>query len=335
MRLNFCMKLVILLFVLWTAAQTGSAALPGPRGGEEEKKIPVIFPTAIFPFQERGAVVAGYGEKVSDLLFAHLAADPHLLLVDRAEMKKQLEELELSLSGMMHPAQALKVGCLTGAKILITGSVLEEDKTLHLIAKIIGTETSRVLGASVAGEISTELNLLVKKLAKEIGTKIEEGGHALVAREEKREDRITVLKRMLPDAPRPKLFIQIKERHVGQATVDPAAETELVFFSREAGFEVIDPKQGSVKDADVILTGEGFSEFALRRGNLIAVKARVEVKALDRKTNAVLAVDRQTTVVVDLTEQIAGKTALQKAAASLAMRLLLELMIQEKAKKGL
>lgn len=38
-----------------------------------------------------------------------------------------------------------------------------------------------------------------------------------------------------------------------------------------------------------------------------------------------LAVGRQTTVAVDLTEQIAGKTALQEAAAELAPRILPQL----------
>ena len=47
-----------------------------------------------------------------------------------------------------------------------------------------------------------------------------------------------------------------------------------------------------------------------------------EVKAIDRATDKVIAVDRQTTVVVDLTEQIAGKKALQSAAARIAERML-------------
>ena len=62
------------------------------------------------------------------------------------------------------------------------------------------------------------------------------------------------------------------------------------------------------------VTGEAFSEFAGRHGDLVSVKARVEVKAVDRKTGKVLAVDRQTAVAVDLAEQVAGKTALQEAA---------------------
>jgi hypothetical protein len=72
----------------------------------------------------------------------------------------------------------------------------------------------------------------------------------------------------------------------------------------------------------VILKGEGLSETATRIGGMVSVKARVELKAIDRQTGKVLAVDRQTVVVVDLSEQIAGKAALEEAAAMVAERLL-------------
>jgi hypothetical protein len=85
-----------------------------------------------------------------------------------------------------------------------------------------------------------------------------------------------------------------------------------------AGFEVWE----SEKKADIRIVGEGVSEFAGRRGNLVSVKARVEVKAVDIKTDKVLATDRAVDVEVDLTDQIAGKKAIQMAVAKIAERLL-------------
>jgi hypothetical protein len=129
------------------------------------------------------------------------------------------------------------------------------------------------------------------------------------------------------------VYINVEERHVGQATIDPAAETELALYCTELGFKVIDPDEGDKDDADVLLIGEGFSEFAARHGNLISVKSRLEVKAVERKTGRVLAIDRQVTVAVDLTEQIAGKTALQDAAANIADRLLPKIGGSDKGSK--
>lgn len=99
-----------------------------------------------------------------------------------------------------------------------------------------------------------------------------------------------------------------------------------VLNALEAGFAVIDPDSGNKKDADIIIKGEGFSEFAMRRGNIVSVKARVEIKAVDTKTEEVIAIDRQTAIEVDLTEQIAGKKALQEAAAQIAERMLPKLV---------
>ena len=297
--------------VVWTAA----AAM----AGEE------VYPAAVLPFQERGAGVKDYGQKVSDLLFAKLAVRPELMLVERAELQKILDEHELNLSGAVTPGQATQVGQLTGAKLLISGSVIEADSSLYLVAKIIGTETSRVLGESVEGKTSDELGALVTQLATKVADTVVKQSEKLVAKPVKHEDRVAGLKAKLGDAKRPLLGVRVTERHVGQATIDPAAETELTLFAKETGFEVLDPK-ATEKKAEIVIEGEGFSEFALRRGNLVSVKARLEVKAIDRDSGKILATDRQTAVVVDLSEQLAGKAALQEAAAQIAERLLPKLV---------
>jgi len=291
-----------------------------------EEPAPAVYPAAIFEFAERGESIKGYGAKVSDILFAQLATDEGLLLVERQELDKALKEQELTLSGAVSSADAVKVGQLTGAKLLVSGSIVEADGTLYLVAKLIGTETSRVIGRSVSGPASDAIGPLVEKLAAEVSGAVRSNAADLVAREIPMADRVAAIRQALGDSKRPTVFVRIPEHHVGQMTVDPAAETELVLLCKEAGFEVIDGSKGTEKQADVVIEGEGFSEFALRRGNLVSVKVRLEVKAIDRATGKVLANDRQTALEVDLTEQIAGKQALQKASAEIASRLLPKLV---------
>lgn len=285
-----------------------------------------VYPTAIFPFHERGEGVKGYGNTASDILFASLVVNPDLLLVDREEINKTLQEQEMNLSGMVSPGDAVQVGSLIGAKVLITGSVIDADQSIYLVARIIGTETSRVLGESVKGKSSDAIGDLVEQLAEKVGTTIAARASELVAPVKKPEERIAAVNAELGDKPRPVLMVSIAENHVGRATIDPAAETEFTLMARETGFEVVDPQAGSSKQADIIVKGEGFSEFAMRRGNMVSVKARLEVKAVDRATDRLIATDRQTVVVVDLSEEIAGKSALQDAAAQIAERMLPKLV---------
>ena len=74
-------------------------------------------------------------------------------------------------------------------------------------------------------------------------------------------------------------------------------------------------------EPEVRITGEAVSEFSIRLQNLTCVKARVEIKATD-KHGKVLAIDRQTEVVVDLNEILGGKKALQLATEKLAARMI-------------
>jgi TolB-like protein len=315
------------------AIAAGASALCVQAADKDTKEKSKVYPVAIFPFQERGREVSELGNKATDLLFANLAAEPELYLVERADLKKILDEQELNVSGLVDPATATKVAQLTGAKILVTGSVLQVDTSLYVIAKVIGTETSRVLGASVKGGVRDDLGGLVEELAKKVNELVATRSGELVAKPVTRENQLADLKKKLGAGKRPTVVIDVKERHVGQVTIDPAAETELALFCSEAGFQVLERQEGKQK-ADVLITGEGFSEFAARHGNLVSVKARLEVKAVDRATGRLVAIDRHVSIGVDLSEQLAGKNALQDAAAELAGRILPKLVEQDKGKSA-
>jgi TolB-like protein len=280
------------------------------------------YPLAIFDFVEKSRHLSGMGEKVATIVFANLAVNPDISLVDRKEMGKLLDEAELNLSGMVNATQVNQIGQLTGAKIIVTGTIFEIEDRLMLVARIIGTETSRVLGATVKGGVDDSIVDLTEDLSRKIADTISENASSLVAPPIDKHDRIAALREKLHAYKKPSLSININEHHVNQATSDPAAETEMVLYSTEAGFEVIDATGESSKLPNIQISGEGFTEFATKKGNIVSVKARLEVKAVDRVTGKILAVDRQTTTEADLSEMIAGKKALERASALIAERML-------------
>jgi hypothetical protein len=281
---------------------------------------PPVYSVAVFDFESKDENVRGQGGKIATLINADLSADPQIVTVEREELAKVVGEQEMGLSGNVSPDSAAKVGQLTGAKVLVTGRVFKADDDLIIVAKIIGVETSRVYGEIVKGRGSASMSDLADELAKKISKAVTEKGDTLVARMENREDRMKKIIDSLKGGKRPTVSVNIAERHFGQAVIDPAAQTELSAILQKAGFTVVDDK--SDKRPDVEITGEAFSAFGLRKGNLISCRSRIELKVQERLTGKILLVDRQTSVAVDIAEQIAAKLALQNAAEELAERVL-------------
>jgi hypothetical protein len=296
-----------------------AAAMTTARAAE-----PDVLTVAIFDFASVDEGMRDLGPKVATLINANLSADPKIILVERAELEKLLGEHELGLSGSVSADSAAKVGHLTGAKVLVTGRVFKIDNEITIVAKIIGTETSRVYGDSVSGRANASISELSAQLAKKISTIVAEKGDTLVAKVESREDHIDRIVKSLKDGKRPSVSIKLTERHFGGPVIDPAAETELSFILQKAGFTIIDGK--STQKPDIEITGEAFSAFGLRKGNLISCRSRLEIKAQERDGSKILAQDSQTSVAVDIAEQIAAKSALQNAADGLAERLLPKLV---------
>ena len=295
---------------------------------KQEVAVDLIdYPIAILPFKERGKTEGQdeLGPKVTDLTFSKMAVDPELHLVDREDLKSILAEVELNLSGLTNPDTAIKIGNLTGAKILVTGSVFSLDDEIYVIGKIIGTETSRVVGASAKGPADGKVGDLVEKLSEQVIETIRKNASMLVAEKPDPETRFEDMAELFSKRKLPVVFVEVAEQHIGRATFDPAAETEMVKILKQCGFQILDSKLGKKSDADLILTGEGMSEYATRIKSLISVKSRLEIKLVERESGKVVYSDRQTSLAIDLAENIAGKKALQNASADIAERMLKEL----------
>jgi hypothetical protein len=290
----------------------------GTVAGNAEEQILTV---AVFDFESTDKAVADLGPKVATLVNASLSADPRIITVERAELEKALGEQEMGLSGTIKPETAAKVGHLTGAKVLVTGRVFTVDRETMIVTKIIGTETSRVYGEVERISGNATVADAAVALAKKIADTTTQKAVNLVAKVESPDDRIARLKKMTEGKILPVVSVSILERHVGHPAIDPAAETEIGLILQKVGFKLLDKKDPGSKP-EVEITGEAFSEFGMRKGNLVSCRGRVELKAADKKSGQLLFVDRQTSIAVDLSEQIAGKTALQMAAQELAERMI-------------
>jgi TolB-like protein len=221
-------RIVLILALLLAAGTTVRAATND------------VLTVAVFDFESKDESVSGLGPKVATLVNANLSAEPQIITVERAELEKVLGEQELGLSGTVDPNSAAKVGQLTGAKVLVTGRVFRADNELIVVAKIIGTETSRVYGEMAKGNANASITDLSADLAKKIASDVTQKGDTLVAKIETRDDRVEKIKKAIQGKTLPGVSVKIGERHFGQPVIDPAAETELGLILQQCGFKLVD-----------------------------------------------------------------------------------------------
>lgn len=306
---------------LW--AEPGRAPATQPTSHSDPRGITV----GILDFAADASGGPELGKQISEALVATLSGQDGFTLVDRSSLARTLQEHELNLSGLVDSDQAIKIGRLVGAKVLVTGKAFLVGKQLYFTAKLIGTETSLVEGVLVKGERDADEGELLMKLADQVASRLKERGPKLVARDDAMQDPLPALKAALAGRKLPKVGVHVAERHVTQAPaarIDPAVETEIRKLLTDCGFTVVEGDERQLTAAGVrfVISGEAFSEFAARIGNLNSCLARVEVKVTDRKTGQVVFSDRTTTRAVDLAENVAGKTALQKGGRTMAIEIL-------------
>ena len=173
---------------------------------------------AVFEFEPGGAVGEGamdmenLGIGIQAMLLNELTQNSSPRIVERRELNRVLQELELGQSGAVDPSTAAEAGKLVGARYMIFGSIADLFGEVVLTARVVEVETGELIrGAQekaprddlydvlvrTADQITRDLDL--PPLEKEIREAREERdvppgavillANAEAARDEGREDR--------------------------------------------------------------------------------------------------------------------------------------------------
>ncbi len=281
-----------------------------------EEAAPILVPTsAVLPFEARGRQAENdqAGKSVSDLLFVTLLENGAANLVERAELDKALNELHLSAAGLVAPESQLQLGRLIGAKILISGSLFETGGKKYVVAKVIGTETSRVLGCSVNGR--GDYVDLVPELAAKVTKVLEKDVDKLLPAKMTARSALDKLSEVQGN--RRPVYLSISE-DIQVSAPDPASEIELKKLLLALGFEVV----GSRSEAAFALICEAVASNAGQYQKFSSASARVELSIYSGKDNQLLASGSAKETVASATYIIAAKDAIAQATLRLAGQLL-------------
>jgi len=125
---------------------------------------------SVMPFDQRGSI-SETGVSIQDNLILSLIDRNRFRIVERQLLETILLEQKLSRTKLVDRSTALKLGRLSAAQSIVTGSLVESRNGIEILARLIDTETSEILIAEDA--FSEDKNLTgIRILADAMALKI-------------------------------------------------------------------------------------------------------------------------------------------------------------------
>jgi len=261
------------------------------------------------------------GPNVTTLVTANLTMETNLVMVERAELTRALNEQAFGVSGMVSSDAAAKIGQITGAKVLVAGQVIKTGNDhLIIVANVIGTETGRLFADKVEGA-ADNLSELTSNLSRKIAQTInDQATNLIAAAQESRDERVDRIIKSIKGKNHPSVSVNIVLLYPDSKAHSASAENEFGAILLEAGFKVVD--ENSDQKPDFEITGIATFDQGAPRGKLFSSSGVIDLKVQNRRTGDVLVFDRQESTATNPGKKAANRLAQAEAADGLAERVL-------------
>jgi TolB-like protein/TolA-binding protein len=125
---------------------------------------------AVLDFQLQGGKQDNdMGKIVAEWLITALVKEGRFDVIERRLLEKVLTEQKMHASGLVDESSASRLGKVLGAKIVITGSVMQFQNVMEVNARIIEVESSSIVAAeNVKSASAAKLEDLVVQMAEKI-----------------------------------------------------------------------------------------------------------------------------------------------------------------------
>ncbi len=147
-------------------AAMGIMALGAPRSARADARptVAVLY----FDYEGKSDDMRLLRKGLAQMLITDLAALPQLRVVERERLQAVLDELDLGQTRRVDPATANKVGKLLGARYLVVGSFFDLLGQLRVDARIVETETGKVVRSIGAAKKPDEFIEVEQAIAKDL-----------------------------------------------------------------------------------------------------------------------------------------------------------------------
>lgn len=112
----------------------------------------------VLPISPKDASLSVNAEYFGEQLGLSLSRNKTFTMVERKDLQAILDELKLQLTGAVSEKDAVKVGKLAGAKMIVTGSLYGNAENYELFLKLLRVESGEVLSVTKA-RINKKLGL--------------------------------------------------------------------------------------------------------------------------------------------------------------------------------
>jgi hypothetical protein len=278
-----------------------------PARAETEGQPDPPLTIAILDFKDDPTAPAGTGASVSALLQARLSNDSESPQVERAELDQILKEQELTLTQAMTPGQAVGLGQITGAEVIISGNVFAVQSRVHIVAKIISSTSGRVLGTSTTYEKDGALDAAIAALSTQVAKALKDRRQELVGTKPLREVQLEQIQRLTKGRTPQRFFLAIEEPPKPPLQATPPVATALADLLQAAGWTAAPSKE----QADLVLRGNATTETATRRGHLWFIRARLHL-TIENPNGTLLGEAKLAATYLDNDQAAASAGALHK-----------------------
>ncbi len=246
------------------------AAEPAPAVVAEPEKIPVAIASFSSAANVREADTVR--RALTDGLINALAQREDVRVVERERIAEALQDLRMSSEGLIDQATALQLGKMTGARVIVTGNILQVDDELVITARLIHTETSELVATRAQGSRG-HLLAVVDELAAGVAERLAQGDKGTLARANdldaaRKAEQRQALQDRLKGLERPRLLVLLPESHLNRIVPDPAGETELVEWLLACGFPVASAEYTGVEAPTPTAQWDSETDVRIRRPNV-------------------------------------------------------------------
>jgi Mg-chelatase subunit ChlD/TolB-like protein len=110
--------------------------------------IPVKTPAAVMPIGISNDHLSADAEYFSELLLLSFSRNRSFTAVERQDLQTILKELKIHHSGLVKEENAVEVGRMLGAKMIVTGRIIEKGDTYVIFLKLVHVETAEILSVT-------------------------------------------------------------------------------------------------------------------------------------------------------------------------------------------